>query len=77
MLIYGNFLKEVVNDEVESIEHLEKAAYVSKSSVVNKQFADNENMKYSENSNTGILTMSANLDTRFYIQNANYGMKYK
>lgn len=44
-----------------------------KSTVVNKQFADNENMKYSENSNTGILTMSANLDTRFFVQNTNYG----
>lgn len=66
-----------MNEEVESQEHLEKAAYVSKSSVVNKQLADNENMKYSENSNTGILTMSANIDTRFYVQNTNYGKKKK
>ncbi|KAL4464830.1 hypothetical protein ABPG74_011391 [Tetrahymena malaccensis] len=72
LLIYGNFIKEVVNDEIESQVYLEKAAYVSKNTVVNKQFADNENMKYNENSNTGILTMSANLDTRFFVQNTNY-----
>lgn len=57
------------------MDFLEKAAYISKSTVVNKLFADNENMKYSENSNTGILTMSANIDTRFYVQNTNYGKK--
>ena len=34
---------------------LEKADYVKKSTVVNKQFIDNEKLKYSENSNTGIL----------------------
>lgn len=34
--IYGNFLKEVVNDETEGNKILEKAEYVSKSAMVNK-----------------------------------------
>ncbi|EGR28256.1 PAS domain S-box family protein [Ichthyophthirius multifiliis] len=69
------FLKsiiDIINDDFEAQEYLEKAAYVSKSQLVNKQFSDNKNMKYSENSNTGILLMSANLSTRFYVQNTNY-----
>lgn len=34
--IYGNFLKEVVNDDAEGNKTLEKAEYVSKSAMVNK-----------------------------------------
>lgn len=34
--IYGYFLKEVVNDDVEGNKILEKADYVSKSAMVNK-----------------------------------------
>lgn len=69
---YGFFLKEVVNDDMEVQRILEKAEYVKKSTVVNKQFIDNERLKYSENSNTGILLMSGNLHTRNYVTNINY-----
>ena len=36
LTIYGNFLKEIVNDELEGARILEKADYVGKSSMVNK-----------------------------------------
>ena len=39
---------------------LEKAEYVAKSAAMNKQFADNDRVKYGENSNTCILTVSGN-----------------
>lgn len=34
--IYGNFLKEIVNDEQEGVRVIEKAEYVSKSNQANK-----------------------------------------
>ena len=40
--IYGNFLKEIVNDDVEGQRILEKAEYIGKSTVMNKQFIDND-----------------------------------
>ena len=40
--IYGNFLREIVNDENEASKILDKAEYISKASAVNKQFLDND-----------------------------------
>ena len=34
--MYGNFLREIVNDDVEGGRILEKADYVGKSTVLNK-----------------------------------------
>lgn len=34
--IYGNFLKDIVNDDVEGQRILEKAEYIGKSTVMNK-----------------------------------------
>jgi len=34
--IYGNFLKEIVNDEIEGQRILEKAEYIGKSAMINK-----------------------------------------
>ena len=38
--IYGNFLKEIVNDDIEGARILEKADYVSKANNVNKTLVD-------------------------------------
>jgi len=40
--VHGHFLKEIVNDEIEGRRILEKAEYVAKSTIVNKQFLDND-----------------------------------
>ena len=69
--IYGNYLKDIVNDEVEGQRTLEKAEYVDKSSAVNKQFIDNDHLKYGENSSTCILTVSGNLGSLGTIKNVN------
>ena len=69
--IYGNYLKDIVNDDVEGQRTLEKAEYVDKSSAVNKQFIDNDHLKYGENSNTCILTVSGNLANLGIIKNVN------
>ena len=69
--IYGNYLKDIVNDEVEGQRTLEKAEYVDKSAAVNKQFVDNDHLKYGENSNTCIFTVSGNLSSIGTIKNVN------
>lgn len=69
--IYGNYLKDVMNDDVEGQRTLEKADYVEKSAAVNKQFIDNDHLKYGENSNTCILTVSGNLTSIGSIKNVN------
>lgn len=69
--IYGNFLKEIVNDEQEGVRVIEKAEYVSKSNQANKQFVDTEKIKYGENSNTCIITVSGNLNSVGIVTNSN------
>lgn len=69
--VYGNFLKDIVNDDVEGSRILEKAEYVAKSTVVNKQFADNDKQKYGENTNTCIVTISGNYNNVGIINNTN------
>lgn len=76
--VHLHHVMQVVNDEAEAVEYLDKAVYVSKSEVMNKQQTEeggSEAEKYSENSNTGILTMSANIGSLFYVQNTNKGMQ--
>lgn len=68
---YGHFLKNIVNDDVEGQRVLEKADYVVKSSVVNKQFIENDRLKYGENSNTCIITVSGNQNKMGTIKNLN------
>jgi len=68
---YGQFLKNIVNDDVEGQRVLEKADYVIKSSVVNKQFIENDRLKYGENSNTCIITVSGNQNKMGMIKNIN------
>jgi PAS domain S-box-containing protein len=48
-----------------------RADYIEKSSVVNKQFIDNERIKYGENSNTCIITCSGNYNTLGTVTNTN------
>ena len=69
--IYGNFLKDVVNDENEGQRILDRAEQVDKSSVANRQFMDDEKLKYGDNANPCIVTCSANFTTMGTILNAN------
>ncbi len=69
--IYGNFLKDIVNDDVEGQRILEKSEYIGKSTVMNKQFIDNDRQKYGENSNTCIITVSGNFNNIGVVTNTN------
>lgn len=64
-------MKEIVNDDGESQKILEKAEYVKKSAQVNKQFVDNERLKYGENSNTCLITCSGNFNNIGFVTNTN------
>jgi len=68
---FGNFLKDIVNDEAEAAKILEKAEYNDRTAVVNKQFLDNDRLKYGENSNTCIITISGALKSMGIITNTN------
>ena len=69
--MYGYFLRDIVNDDTESVRILEKADYVKKAQASNKQFADSDRVKYGENSNTCIITVSANYNNTGLITNIN------
>ena len=69
--IYGNFLKDIVNDDQEGQRILEKAEYVDKNSMMSKQFVDNDRLKYGENSNTCIITCSGNYNEMGIVKNCN------
>lgn len=71
LVIYGNFLKDIVNDDQEGLRIIEKAEYVDKSAMVNKQFIDNDRLKYGENSNTCIFTCSGNFNEMGVVKNVN------
>lgn len=68
---FWQFLKEIVRDDQEGIKVIEKAEYVSKSNQANKQFVDSDKIKYGENSNTCIITVSGNLNSVGTISNTN------
>jgi len=69
--MYGNFLKDIMNETFESQRILEKASYIAGTINMNKKYVDNERFKYSENSNTCIITCSANINDLGIILNAN------
>ena len=71
LTIYGNYLKDIVNDDQEGARLLEKADYVDRSNQANKQLIDQEKQKYGENSNTTIVTISGNLNQIGIITNVN------
>jgi len=71
LTIYGNYLKDIVNDNQEGARLLEKADYVERSNQANKQLIDQEKQKYGENSNTTIVTISGNLNQIGIITNTN------
>lgn len=69
--IYGYFLKDIVNDANEAQKILDKAEYLIKTQLINKQFLDNDRQKYGENSNTCIITCSGNYNNMGIITNCN------
>ena len=69
--LYGNFLKHITGDEQEGLRIIEKANYIDKSSMVNKQLVENDRLKYGENSNTCIITCSGNYNEMGLVTNCN------
>lgn len=69
--IYGYFLKDIVNDDIEGEKILDNVKYAKNSQSINKQFVDQDRLKYGENSNTAILTVSGNYGEIGVITNLN------
>lgn len=69
--LYGNYLRDIVNDVQEGERVIERAEYADKSTTVNKQFVDSDRLKYGENSNTCIVTCSGNHNSMGMILNVN------
>lgn len=69
--VYGNFLKDIVNDEQQGNSILEKAEFIEKNSKINKQFVDEERLKYGENATTCIITCSGNINELGIVKNCN------
>ncbi|KAL4478284.1 hypothetical protein ABPG72_016596 [Tetrahymena utriculariae] len=69
--IYGYFLKDIVNDDIEGEKILDNVKYAKNSQSVNKQFVDQDRLKYGENSNTAILTVSGNYGQIGIVTNLN------
>ncbi|KAL4485750.1 hypothetical protein ABPG72_012290 [Tetrahymena utriculariae] len=71
LLIYGHYLKEIVNDEQDGSRLLEKAQYIQRGNQANKQFVDVEKLKYGENSTTSVISVSGNLNQIGIVVNTN------
>lgn len=71
LVIYGNFLKDVVSQEKKGQKMLEKANFIGKSSLVNKHISEDKRFKYGENAKTAILTISGNPETLGIVVNSN------
>jgi len=59
--IYGNFLKDIMNDNFEAQRIIEKAEYAEKSINLDRNLFETDRLKYSENSKTCILMCSGNI----------------
>jgi PAS domain S-box-containing protein len=69
--LYSSFLRDIVNDEIESPKILEKLAFITKNSLAKQALINGEEQKYSENSNTCVITSSGNLRSCGTITNCN------
>lgn len=69
--MYGEFLCDIVNDEIEGRRMLEKAEYVRRSTKVNRQFVNSEKSRYNENSTVCVMTVSGNPDSIGIVSNVN------
>ncbi|EGR33302.1 PAS domain S-box family protein [Ichthyophthirius multifiliis] len=69
--IYGNFLKNIVNDNQEGDKILDNVNYAKNSQNINKQFVDSDKLKYGENSSTSIITCSSNYNQIGIVTNVN------
>ncbi|KRX00126.1 hypothetical protein PPERSA_10625 [Pseudocohnilembus persalinus] len=69
--LYGFYLKSVQNEDKEALLIIEKMFYVMKSVQMNKQFIDNEKVRYDDTSNTTIITISGNKDEMALVKNCN------
>ncbi len=59
LLIYRGFLTEVANDQALSEKITENIKIIKKGIRSNKNFYDEERLKYGENSETGVIVVSA------------------
>ncbi|CAD8089763.1 unnamed protein product [Paramecium primaurelia] len=70
LTIYGNFLKEIVNDEDESNRILDRVQILIKQ-FQNNKIHDQIRLKYGENANTCIITCSGNFNNMGVVTNCN------
>jgi hypothetical protein len=69
--MFGNFLKDIVNDEIESQRILDKADYIERTMQVSNQLQDNDKSKYGDNSNICIIAASGNYSTLGVVTSCN------
>ncbi|EGR31396.1 PAS domain S-box family protein [Ichthyophthirius multifiliis] len=69
--IYGNFLKDIVNDTIEAEKILDSVKYTRNSYSMTRTFQDADKLKYGENSNAAIITVSGNYNQMGIVQNVN------
>ncbi len=63
LTMYGFYLKDIVNDDLQGDKILEKSLQVAKNNKVEEQFLTKEQVKYGENSDTCLITVSGNPKT--------------
>jgi len=69
--MYGYYLRDIINDEIEGQLVLEKSDYVTKSNILNQHFIDSDKLKYGENSNTCLITVTCNDNNMGLVSNVN------
>lgn len=69
--MYASFLEGVVNDEERSGRLAENIKTIQKNLNANKNFLDEDRLKYGENSQTGIIVISGNLHNLGVVQHCN------
>lgn len=75
MQIYGNFLREIINDDHQGKVLLDKAESIEKNANIARKFADEERLKYSDNSSTCLITVSANINELGLVTNCTSEIK--
>eukprot|EP01022_Parablepharisma_sp_SALTPOND_P029356 TRINITY_DN732_c0_g1_i1.p1 TRINITY_DN732_c0_g1~~TRINITY_DN732_c0_g1_i1.p1 ORF type:complete len:1598 (+),score=155.57 TRINITY_DN732_c0_g1_i1:3349-8142(+) len=68
---YANFLADVVNNDIEAGEYIEKASNAAKISAIVKGDSNYENVKYGYNSSAVTLAVSGNIGSTGIIENSN------
>ena len=72
LVLYGNFMKYILNDIEDAKKLLDKADYIEESTNLNRQFMEDKRLKYNENANFGSVIVSGNHNSLGDIRAVNY-----